>query len=735
MRNGHDKQQSHTLIIRGMTCASCVGHVERALSSVTGVSDVSVNLATEKATVHGTEAISVERLVDAVAEAGYEASDVGPHLVRAHRENLFTDSIWKVSGAAVVSSPLVMPMLFAPFGVHWMPPLWFQVVLASIVQFYFGARFYRASWKALRARTANMDLLVALGTTAAYGLSLYFVLFNPTKGVDGLYFESSAVVVTLVLLGRWLESRAKKQTTSAIRALQTLRPEKARVLRDGSEVEIETSQVRIGERVTIRPGERIPVDGLVRAGESYVDESLITGESFSVLKGMGDRVTGGAINGEGVISIETVATSGEGVLAQMIRLVEDAQAAKAPIQRLVDRVSAIFVPVVLVVAFFTLVAWGYFSGDWELSLVHAISVLVIACPCALGLATPTAILVGTGVSARRGILIKDAEALETAHFLEIIAFDKTGTLTEGKPEVASLFLPKGDSESEFLALAAGLQRDSEHPLAKAVLRRAEVAEVSPSRVEHVRAISGKGISGRIGGDEFFFGSRRLMEELGVGTAEHAAEADRLELLGRTVSWLTTRSKLLGLISFSDPLKSGARSAIQDLRGQGIRTVLLTGDNKGSAHLVAERLGIDEVYANLLPQDKVQAIKNLKAQGKVGMVGDGINDAPALAEADVGIAMATGTDIAMHAAGITLMRGDPQLIADGISISRKTYAKIRQNLFWAFVYNIVGIPLAALGYLSPVVAGAAMAFSSVSVVANSLGLRRWKASDRSDARLS
>jgi Cu+-exporting ATPase len=726
-----------TLKITGMTCASCVRHIEKSLKAVPGVNDAIVNLATDKATVFADPSLKDDALVAAVVGAGYEARVLrdehahgehgGEHAheghghgEHSHLEEPSQNPFWKVAVSAVLTLPLVAPMLGMPFDIHFSIPLVVQVVLATIVQFYFGARFYRASIRALRARSANMDLLVTIGTTAAYGLSLWSGFFRGGEhSALGLYFESSAVVITLVLLGKWLEARAKKQTTAAIRALQSLRPERARVLRAGVETEVETSAVRVGDTVVVRPGERIPVDGTIEQGSTHVDESLLTGESLPIAKTVGDRVTGGAMNAEGLLEIRTSAVGAESTLARIVRLVETAQAGKAPIQRMVDRVSEIFVPAVLVIAAITLFGFGLSTGEWEAAFVRAIAVLVIACPCALGLATPTAILVGTGVAAKRGILIKDAEALEVAHSVRTIAFDKTGTLTEGRPEVSTL---QGFdiTEDEVLRLSAALQKGSEHPLARAVLRRAEERGVDQTNASELRAIAGKGITGRIGGESYYLGSHRLAEEKGI--ALPAAKASSAE----TVSWLMSEKRLLGRVTFRDRVKDHAAPAIRALKALGIRTVMITGDHRGSAEAVAGQIGIDEIVADVLPGQKVDAITNLKKSSRVAMIGDGINDAPALAAADVGIAMSTGTDVAMHAAGITLMRGDPLLIPDAISISRKTYAKIRQNLFWAFIYNIVGIPLAAFGYLNPMIAGAAMAMSSASVVGNSLLLRRWKA---------
>ncbi|WKB55087.1 heavy metal translocating P-type ATPase [Eleftheria terrae] len=723
-------EQTRRLRIEGMTCASCVARVEKALLKVPGVSAASVNLATETAEVRWSGRDSdVAGLLAAVARAGYAAHlDAGPQAAPAAAGS--ATGRRAVVLAALLSAPLALPMLGLLFGREWMLDGWLQLALATPVQFWLGARFYRAGWKALKAGTGNMDLLVALGTSAAYGLSLYLLWRHAGHGMPHLYFEASAVVVTLVLLGKWLEARAKRQTTDAIRALNALRPERARVHREGGELEVPLAEVRVGDLVVVRPGERVPVDGLIIEGASQLDESLITGESLPVPRQPGDPVTGGAVNAEGLLVVRTTAVGAETTLSRIVRLVESAQAGKAPIQRLVDRVSAVFVPVIVAIAGLTLLAWGLAGGDWEAAILHAVAVLVIACPCALGLATPTAIMAGTGVAARRGILIKDAQALEVAHALAVVAFDKTGTLTEGRPRLVAHEAPDGQ-HAQLLALSAAVQAGSEHPLAHAVLDAARGTGDAVPAASQVRAVAGRGMAAKVAGRELHLGSFRYMQELRVDTGTLQARAAQLQAEGRTVSWLAEvgqAPRLLGLLAFGDTLKAGAAQAVQALQAQGVRTVMLTGDNRGSAEAVARQLGIDEIRAEVLPADKAAIVADLKqAGGRVAMVGDGINDAPALAAADVGIAMSTGTDVAMQAAGITLMRGDPTLVADAIDISRRTYAKIRQNLFWAFIYNLVGVPLAALGLLSPVMAGAAMAFSSVSVVGNALLLRRWKGS--------
>jgi P-type Cu+ transporter len=720
-----------TLQVEGMTCASCVARVEKALLKVPGVLSAAVNLATEKASIQALSTVPVAALKAAVERAGYTAKDLqdtkpqpAPRL-----------PAWRpVAASAALTLPLVLPMVLALFGIDWMLNGWLQLALATPVQFWLGARFYRAGWKALLARTGNMDLLVALGTSAAYGLSLYLLLEHAGHGMTHLYFEASAAIITLVLLGKWLEQRAKRQTVEAIRALNALRPTTARVRRDGVEVNVPVDQVRLGELVIVRPGDRVAVDGEIVEGRSHVDESLITGESLPVAKGIGDQVTGGAINAEGALTVRTTAIGAETTLARIIRMVESAQAAKAPIQRIVDRVSAVFVPVVLGIALITFAGWFAFNGDWETALVNAVAVLVIACPCALGLATPTAIMAGTGVAARHGILIKDAEALEVAHGVTVVAFDKTGTLTEGKPSLAGVVAAAagagGMSRDEVMSLAAALQQSSSHPLAVAVLEQARHERLPLPEAHDAQALPGRGVQGVVRGCTLALGSTRLLRELGLDEGALQAEARRLEGQGRTVSWLVRsdagQRQLLGLLAFGDKVKPAAAAAVSKLHQLGIRTLMLTGDNRGAAEAVAKALGIDDVRAEVLPGDKAAVVKELRDAGKVvAFVGDGLNDGPALAAASVSFAMAGGADVATETAGITLMRGDPRLVADSLDISRRTYSKIKQGLFWAFIYNVVGIPLAAFGFLNPMIAGAAMALSSVSVVLNALTLRRWK----------
>ena len=735
--------------VGGMTCASCVGRVERALKKIPGVQQASVNLATETARVRWQvgdgDAVAMQaRLQRAVRDAGYE-----PRPIEAADAEVPTSWLglprdaWPVLLAALLSAPLALPMLGSLLGRHWMLPAWLQFVLATPVQFWLGARFYRAAWHALKAHSGNMELLVAIGTSAGWGLSSWLWWRTEAGAMPHLYYEGSALVITLVLLGKWLESRAKRQATEAIRALHALRPEVAHLLPDGIKreqlVDVPVAELLPGDRVQVRPGERVPADGELLQGRTQVDESMLTGEPMPVPKQPGDRMTGGSLNGDGAVELEVAAVGAQSVLSRIIALVQDAQAAKPPIQRLVDQVAAVFVPAVLAIAVLTFCGWFFWQGAaLEDALLPAVAVLVIACPCALGLATPAAIMAGTGVAARHGILVQDAEALEQACQIDTVAFDKTGTLTLGEPTLSALVAAPGVDEAGALQAAAALQRQSAHPLARAVVLAAEAkAGAQALEAEEVQAVPGRGSHGRVQDAHLHLGSLRWMEELGVELGELSARADTLQAEGATVSALALRLPdgrfaPLALFAFADLPKPGAQIAIAQLRARGLRLSMISGDNRGAAETMARRLGLNpdagEVLAEVLPGDKAARVVALKQGGhRVAMVGDGVNDAPALAAADVGIAMASargGSDVAMHAAGITLMRGDPRLVAAALDISRRTVSKIRQNLFWAFAYNVAGIPLAALGYLSPVVAGAAMALSSVSVMTNALLLKRW-----------
>ena len=721
-----------SLAVGGMSCASCAGRVEKALRGVPGVTGASVNLATERAAVQfDGKGPDATQLIAAIEKAGYQASltDVpmpapGSRAMPATSAPVLPEW-WPIIVSALLTAPLVLPMLAEVLGLHLMLPAWAQFALATPVQFWIGARFYRGAWHAVRARSGNMDLLVALGTSAAYGLSLYQWL---GQGGVHLYFEAGAVVITLVRLGKWLETRAKRQTTEAIRALQALRPATARVRVAGAERDIPISALKVGDEVVIRPGERIPMDGQVIEGSTHADESMLTGESLPVTKLEGAQLIGGSLNGEGLVVARAGALGAESVLARIIRAVEDAQAAKAPIQRLVDKVSALFVPAIVLIAVATFALWWGLGGDWRVALINAVAVLVIACPCALGLATPTAIMAGTGVAARHGILIKDAEALELLHGVQVVAFDKTGTLTAGKPRLVGCSAFNGD-DGNLLALAAAVQQGSEHPLARAVRDAAFEAGIAPAAASGTTALPGLGVTATVGGAALALGSAGLMARHGIDIAPLAALARAHEQAGASVSWLAQLAPepcLIGVMAFSDTLKPESAATVARLHAAGVRTIILSGDNAGSARHIGAALGIEEVHAQLMPENKAALIAGLRAGGlRVAMVGDGINDAPALAAADIGIAMGGGADVAMHTAGVTLMRGDPRLLVEAIDISRRTYAKIWQNLFWAFVFNLVGVPLAALGLLNPMIAGAAMAFSSVAVVSNALLLKRWK----------
>jgi len=720
--------------IRGMTCASCVGRAERALKKVPGVQEVSVNLATESARVIIVPSDQIEaRLKRAVRDAGYEPVAANAAIDAPPESNWA--GFAPVALGLTLSLPLLLPMLGDLVGQHWMLPAWLQFVLATPVQFILGGRFYKAGWHSLKALSGNMDLLVAMGTSAGWALSVWLWLNADPGAMPHLYFEASAVVITLVLLGKWLEARAKRQTTSAIRALHALRPETAHLLGLDGEVDVPIDEVLVGDELVVRPGERFAVDGRVKEGQTQVDESMLTGEPLPVSKTLKDRVTGGTLNGDGRVIVQVTATGVDTVLAGIIRLVEDAQAAKAPIQRLVDKVSAVFVPVVLVLALLTLLGWWLSGASFEVAVINAVTVLVIACPCALGLATPAAIMAGTGVAARHGILIKDAQALELAHKAGVVVFDKTGTLTLGQARLTDFVVPADADPDALLTLAAALQSGSGHPLARAVVTAALDKQLVLPAVTQLQSMPGKGLRGQVNGSDFWIGSVRWMQELGVQLDGLDARLHTLAAQGATLAVMarqtTTGLKALALLAFGDEPKAQAGAAIATLRARGIRVMMLSGDNTAAALRMAERVGLqpDEVISNVLPGDKAAHITRLKQQGlTVVMVGDGVNDAPALAAADVGMAMANvggGTDVAMHAAGITLMRGDLALVAAALDISDRTVTKIRQNLFWAFIYNVAGIPLAAFGFLNPVMAGAAMAMSSVSVMSNALLLKRWK----------
>ena len=717
--------ESRQFAVKGMSCASCAGRVEKSLLNVAGVMSASVNLATETVSLDLLPATSNQSLQHAVAAAGYELILEQPDTAvtaQTAEQAFYQRDSWPVIGAALLTLPLVLPMVGMLFGADWMLPALWQWLLATPVQFYFGARFYKAGWHALKAFTGNMDLLVSIGTSAAYGLSLYlWYSVDGHHGAPHLYFESSAAVLTLVLLGKFLEKRAKQRTTDALQALENLKPTSATVWRNNSWQTVAAAELTKGDNIKVLPGERIPADGVVIKGSSHVDEALISGESIPLHKTVADHVTGGAINLDSVLEFEASNVGAESTLSKIIRLVEQAQGAKAPVQALVNKISSIFVPVVLLVALATVLIWGLAFADWQQGILNAVAVLVIACPCALGLATPAAIMAGTGTAARQGILVKDAVALEQATKIDYVVFDKTGTLTEGKPVLTQLNAL--NNETELAALAYALSQYSEHPLAKAIVSYAINHNVDLLAVSDFAVVAGKGVKANVKGRAVMLGSGSWMREVGLTLPQ-----DLIAVPGASVSWLAEKTDqgttLLGLLCFADKAKAQAKNAVHKLQASGIQVAMLTGDSAASAEYVAKELGLDNFDAEVLPQGKAQAVAAYQQQGyKVAMVGDGINDAPALAQADLGIAMATGTDVAVSASAFTLMRGDPELVATALLLASATYRNVQQNLFWAFAFNTIGIPLAALGFLNPVLAGAAMACSSVLVVTNALRLQR------------
>lgn len=718
--------QMTTLVITGMTCANCSARVEKELKEQPGVISATVNLATEKASVKYAKTSS-EALIQSVEKIGYGAilydeehkqkiAEEKKAYLRKMKRDLFL--------SALLTFPLMASMIAMMLGNHGLLVQFFhqpmvQLLLAFPVQFYVGARFYQGAYHALKTKAPNMDVLVALGTTAAFLLSIYNGFFSSTT--NDLYFESSSMIITLILLGKYLEHTAKSKTGDAIKQLMSLQMKTAQKLVDGVEETIAIEDVTVGDCLVIRPGEQIPTDGKIIYGSSAMDESMLTGESLPVEKHFGDAVFGGTVNTTGLVQIQVSQVGSQTVLAQIIQMVEDAQGSKAPIQQIADRISGIFVPVVLVVAFFTLVLTGWLTGDWQLALIHSVSVLVIACPCALGLATPTAIMVGTGVGARNGILIKGGEALEEAAGLTSILLDKTGTITQGTPQVTDVI-----GSTEVVKLFHSLEQASEHPLAKAINDYSKKNGIAPYEVSEFTAHPGAGISGRINQQEYFAGTKKRLAQLSLSVASLEEQALHLEREGKTVMYLADEKQVLGLIAVADAVKPEAKQAIAKLQAQKIEVYMVTGDNKLAANVIGKQVGLDSdhIFAEVLPDEKAAYVQRLQQTGqKVGMVGDGINDAPALALADVGLAMGSGTDIAMETADVTLMNSNLMAVEQTIDLSRATLKKIKQNLFWAFVYNTIGIPFAAFGLLNPIIAGGAMAFSSVSVLLNSLSLNR------------
>lgn len=720
-------QETLTFQIGGMTCAGCSARLNKMLAALPGVISADVNFSLEQARLVLVPGVQTPAALRTRIEAlGFDAQ-LAQGSASGRRQQLLEreaqesaaahQALIQVCISALLTLPLLVGMLSMAGLLHWHLPAWLELVLATPVQFWIGARFYRGAWLALRNRAANMDVLVATGTSAAYFYSLYLLLTLGAAASGKLYFEASAIIITLISLGKLLEARARRSTQSAIRELMALRPETATVWRGGEWRSVGIDEVLRGDRLRVLVGERVPVDGKITSGESELDESILTGESLPVPRALGDAVLGGAINRSGVLEIEATTVGEDSSLSKIIALVESAQMGKAPLQQLVDRVSAVFVPVVMAIALFTLLAWYAASNDFGQALLAAVAVLVIACPCALGLATPAAIVTGTGVAARHGILIKDVDTLQKAHAIKALIFDKTGTLTQGRPVLASW-----SGSDEQLRLAAALQQASEHPLALA-MREAAGKDAALPQPEAVEVRVGAGILGQVAGHGVAIGNSVLLAQLGIeAPAQEEQPAD-----GATRVWVAIDGVVVGLAALADTLRPESPEAIATLRQRGIASWLVSGDAPAPVAYIAAKLGLDGAFDSVLPAGKVDKVAALRAQtsGLVAMVGDGVNDAPALAAADVGIAMGSGSDVAMETAAITLMRSDPRLVADAIDISAATWRTIQQNLFWAFVFNVVGIPLAALGYLSPELAGAAMALSSVTVLSNSLLLKRWQ----------
>ncbi len=738
--------------VSGMTCASCVARVEEALSSVPGVVSANVNLASEKATVEYTEGMELADLRRAVREAGYELG-----LEAATLEDVTTAAQRELRGVrnrfifAAILAASIMALMWAPLFAGKPYLLW---ALATPVQFWAGWRFYRGAWGALRHKTADMNTLVAVGTSAAYFYSMVAVLFPglfaATEVELGLYFDTSAMIITLILLGRYLETRARGQTSEAIKKLIGLNPKTALVVRDGEEREISIEDVQVGDLIVVRPGERVPVNGIIHEGYSSIDESMITGESIPLEKKAGDEVIGASINKTGSFKFEATRVGKDTTLAQIIRLVDEAQGSKAPIQRLADVIASYFVPIVIGIATITFIVW-YFVGPspaLTYAILNFVAVLIIACPCAMGLATPTAIIVGTGKGAEHGVLIRSAETLERSHQISAVLLDKTGTLTQGEPKVTDIIAVPSSSQEEVLLLAASVEHGSEHPLGEAIVRAALEKKLELSPASDFNAIPGHGVEASVEGKKLILGNLRLMSEKNLSLNGLGEEAERLWAKGKTVMFLGVDSQVVGIIAVADTLKPNAKEAVGALHNMGIEVMMLTGDNQRTAEAIAQEVGIDRVLAEVLPERKAQEVKKLQEEGKVvAMVGDGINDAPALAQADVGIAIGTGTDVAVETGDITLISGDLGGIVTAVSLSKHTMRTIKQNLFWAFAYNTALIPVAAgvlylafgntgvpsglhfilgdYGFLNPILAAAAMAASSLTVVSNSLRLKRFR----------
>jgi P-type Cu+ transporter len=722
------KKSKLELDIKGMTCAACSARIEKVVNKLEGVNLATVNLPLERGTVEYMEGVvSEEEIIKRIEKIGFQASVRKEEKQELSKDQEVARQKRMFIIALIFSLPLFVTMI-DHFSERMILPHWFmngylQWALATPVQFYAGLQFYKGAYKSLRGGSANMDVLVAMGTSAAYFYSVWLVL----QGEVYLFFETSAVIITLILLGKLLEARAKGRTSEAIKKLMGLQAKKAMVIRDGNEIEIAIEDVRLNDIVVVKPGEKIPVDGIVVEGYTSIDESMLTGESIPVDKSIDDEVIGATINKHGSFKFRATKVGKDTTLAQIIKVVEDAQGSKAPIQRLADIISGYFVPVAVLIAVISFVTWYFILGaSFQEALINFTAVLVIACPCALGLATPTSIMVGTGRGAENGILYKGGEHLERAHKTDTVVLDKTGTITKGEPELTDIIPAAGWEETEFLKLAASIEKGSEHPLGQAVVKAAKDRNIVLSSVEQFEAIPGHGLKAVYEGQDVLIGTRKLMRENQIDFQMLEADMTRLESDGKTAMLISVSGKLSGVIAVADQVKESSKEAVQQLKKMGYTVIMLTGDNERTANAIAKQVNIDTVFSEVLPDQKAQKIKELKEQGKkVIMVGDGINDAPALALADIGMAIGTGTDVAMEAADITLMRGDLRSIPEAIKLSRATMRNIKQNLFWAFIYNSIGLPIAAMGLLAPWIAGAAMAFSSVSVVSNSLRLKRVK----------
>ena len=723
------------LKLKGMTCAACTAKIEKKLNKLEGVQKATVNFATEKATVeYDSSMVKVSDMIKAVEALGYNAQraeEINLDREKEQREKEIKRLRTELIISAVLSSPLIMAMLLTLLHIDlaFLHNEYFQLIIATPIQFIIGFRFYKHAFYALRAKSANMDVLIAMGTSAAYFFSIYNAFFQPMKEgamMKELYFEAAAVIITLILLGKYLEAVAKGKTSEAIKKLMCSQAITARVIRNGNEEDIPIEDVEVGDVVVVRPGEKIPVDGKMIEGNSSIDESMLTGESLPVEKKAGDFAIGATINKFGTFKFEATKVGKDTALSQIIKMVEDAQGSKAPIQKIADQVSGIFVPIVIGIAVLTFLIWFIAVGNFTMGIVSAVAVLVIACPCALGLATPTAIMVGTGKGAENGILIKGGEHLEMAYKLNAVVLDKTGTITKGQPDVTDVTTLGQLDDRDVLRLAAIAEKNSEHPLGVAIYEKGKKDFGNLPDPDQFEAIPGRGIMAVVDGKVLYIGTRKLMLEKGVNISELEVSISKFEDEGKTAMLMAVNNAMEAIIAVADTLKENSREAIEELQKLGIEVYMITGDNKRTANAIAKQVGITNVMAEVLPENKAEEVEKLKKQGKiVAMVGDGINDAPALVTADIGMAIGTGTDVAIEAADITLMRGDLRTIPAAIRLSRKTMRKIKQNLFWAFIYNIIGIPIAALGLLNPIIAGGAMAFSSVSVVTNSLSLKRFK----------